>query len=211
VIDFLLVILALTGFVFLGSSRLQFSISTLATQGIILGLIPFWGSTHGLWLRAAALAALSITIKGVLLPLFLRRAMQKSDVWREDNPFVGYAASMMIGIICLGISFWLASRLPLPANSQSLLAVTVSLFFVFVGLFILISRRKALTQVLGYLVMENGVFVFGVALAVDVPVLVELGTLLDVFVAVFVMGIMIFHIRRSFDHIDTDQLTTLVG
>ena len=210
-IDLILVLLTLTGFVFLGSSRLQFNIRTLALQGILLGLIPFWGSSHGLWLRVAILALLSITIKGIVLPHYLIRAMQQSKVWREDNPFVGFTPSMLVGIICLGISFWFASRLPFPDSSQSLMAVTISFFLVFVGLFVIISRRKALTQVLGYLVLENGVYIFGVALAVDVPVLVELGILLDVFVAVFVMGIMIFQIRKSFDHIDTDQLSSLVG
>jgi hydrogenase-4 component E len=66
-----------------------------------------------------------------------------------------------------------------------------------------------LNQVVGYLVLENGVYLFGLILAPEVPLLVELGILLDVFVAVFVMGIAIFHISREFDHLEMDQLTTL--
>ena len=77
------------------------------------------------------------------------------------------------------------------------------------GLFMIVSRRKALTQVLGYLTMENGVYVFGASLAVREPLLVELGILLDVFVGVFVMGIVIYQINREFDHIDTDRLSVL--
>jgi hydrogenase-4 component E len=209
--DLIFVLLILTGFVFLGSGRLQFGIRTLAVQGILLGLIPLLESGQGLWGRVAFLAILSLAIKGLVLPYFLNRAMQKSKVLQEDNPFVGFTPSVLVGIICLGISFWLASRLPFLESSRPQMAVAVSLFNVFVGLFVIISRRKALTQVLGYLVMENGVYIFGVAFAVDVPLLVELGVLLDVFVAVFVMGIMIFHISKSFDHIDTDQLSSLVG
>jgi hydrogenase-4 component E len=83
------------------------------------------------------------------------------------------------------------------------------MFTILTGLFVICSRRKALTQVLGYLVMENGVCVFGSALAVEAPLPVELGVLLDVSVAVFVMGIVIFHINREFDHIDTDRLSIL--
>jgi hydrogenase-4 component E len=210
-IDLILVLLTLTGFVFLGSSRLQFSIRTLALQGVLLGLIPVWGALQNLELRILALGIVSIAVKGLVLPHFLNRAMRKANVWREDNPFVGFTSSMVVGIICLGVSFWLASRLPFIGSAQPRMAVAASFFFIFVGLFVIISRRKALTQVLGYLVMENGIYIFGVALAVDVPLLVELGVLLDVFVAVFVMGIMIFHISRSFDHIDTDQLSSLVG
>lgn len=71
------------------------------------------------------------------------------------------------------------------------------------------SRRKALTQVLGYLALENGVYAFGAAVALRLPALVELGILLDVFVGVFVMGIAMFHISREFDHIDTDKLQAL--
>ncbi len=208
-IDLILVLLTLTGFVFLGSSRLQFSIRTLALQGFLLGLIPLWGGAHGLGVRGVALAILSIVIKAIVLPRFLLRALRQANVWREDNPFVGPTASMLVGIVCLGASFWLASRLPFLGPTQPLMPVAVSFFSIFVGFFVIISRRKALTQVLGYLVMENGIYIFGVALAIDAPLLVELGVLLDVFVAVFVMGIMIFHISRSFDHIDTDQLTQL--
>jgi len=74
---------------------------------------------------------------------------------------------------------------------------------------LLITRRKAITQVLGYLTLENGVYAFGAAVALQMPILVELGILLDVFVGVFVMGIAIFHISRQFDHIDTGRLVTL--
>jgi len=86
----------------------------------------------------------------------------------------------------------------------------VAIFTMMTGLLLLTTRRKALTQVVGYLALENGIYTFGVAVARDgSPWLVELGILLDVFVAVFVMGIAIFHISREFDHIDADQLTAL--
>ncbi len=78
-----------------------------------------------------------------------------------------------------------------------------------VGLLLIVSRRKAVMQTLGYLAMENGIYAFGLAFAVEEPLLVEMGVLLDVFVAVFVMGIAIHHISREFDHIDTDRLSTL--
>jgi hydrogenase-4 component E len=87
--------------------------------------------------------------------------------------------------------------------------VPVALFSIFVGLFLIVARRKAITQVLGYLVLENGIYAFGLGAVHDASMLVELGILLDLVVAVFVMGIAIFHIARDFDHIDTDRLMRL--
>jgi len=208
--DLIFVLLILTGFVFLGSGRLQFSIRTLALQGILLGSIPFLGSLQGLMGRVTFIASMSLIIKGLILPYFLTRAMHRSKAMHEDHPYVGFTASMLVGIVCLGVSFWLTSRLPVIESKPSQMAIAVAFFNLFVGLFVIMSRRKALTQVLGYLVMENGAYIFGVAYAIEAPFLVEFGILLDVFVAVFVMGIMIFHISKSFDHIDTDQLSSLV-
>lgn len=89
--------------------------------------------------------------------------------------------------------------------------IAVSLFSIMVGLFMIVARRLAITQVLGYLAMENGIYTFGLAFAEKEPLLVEMGILLDVFVGVFIMGIMIYHINREFDHIDTDRLSELKG
>jgi len=80
-----------------------------------------------------------------------------------------------------------------------------------VGLFVIVTRRTAAKQVLGYLSMENGIYAFGMAFVREEPFLVGVGILLDAFMAVFVMGIAIFHINREFDHIEVDQLDTLKG
>jgi hydrogenase-4 component E len=87
--------------------------------------------------------------------------------------------------------------------------VPVALFSILAGLFLLVSRRHAVNQVLGFIVLENGAFIFGVGVMGETSLLVEMGVLLDVFVAVFIMGIMLFHISREFDQIDTEQLTSL--
>jgi len=84
-----------------------------------------------------------------------------------------------------------------------------ALFSLLTGLMIIVTRRKALTQVIGYLTMENGVYLFGTVLMIEEPFLVEMGVLLDVFVAVFIMGITIYQINSEFDHIDTDRLSEL--
>ena len=122
---------------------------------------------------------------------------------------MSYNLSIVAGTVILGFALWLSARLTLPEAPISPLVVPVSLHAILCGLFLIVSRRKALTQVLGYVVLENGIYTFGVGVVRGTPMLVEVGVLLDVFVAVFVMGIAIFHINREFDHIDTDRLTSL--
>jgi hydrogenase-4 component E len=139
----------------------------------------------------------------------LNRTLRELATQREIEPFIGYGISIIAGTIALVTCMWLSSRLPFPEPLMSPLIVPVAFFTIMSGLFLIISRKKALTQVLGYLVLENGIYAFGVALVRQQPMLVELGILLDIFVAVFVMGIAMFHINREFDHIDTDQLSRL--
>ncbi|MBN1270280.1 MAG: hydrogenase [Kiritimatiellae bacterium] len=201
-IDLILIGLALSNLVLVGSSRIGVCIRMVALQGILLGLLPL-ASHH--WLLAAA----SMAIKGAAFPWLLFRAMREANVRREVEPYVGFSASLLIGVAALGVSSWLATRLPPSNPATSSLVLPVALFTMLTGLFLIVGRRQALTQVIGYLALENGVFAFGLGLVREAPLVVEMGILLDIFVAVFVMGIAIFHISRAFDQIDTDQLTAL--
>ncbi|NOT57261.1 MAG: hydrogenase [Deltaproteobacteria bacterium] len=210
-IDTLLVLVVLLNFSVLGSSRLAACIRGVALQGGLLGLFTFLAHEEGSLLRPGLLALSSIGLKGIAFPLLLFRAVREADVRREIEPYVGYSLSILMGLAVLLFALWLSGRLPLPREPASSLIVPVALFTSFVGLFIIISRKKAITQVLGYLMLENGIYTFGVGLVQGTPLLIELGVLLDVFVAVFVMGITIFHINRQFDHIDTARLALLKG
>jgi len=126
------------------------------------------------------------------------------------EPFVGYIMSVTSGVVMLGVSLWLGTKLPLfSAGNGSYLIVPAALTTLFTGLFLIIARKNALNQCLGYIIMENGIYTFGIVSVVEIPLLVELGILLDVFVAVFVMGIAIYHINREFDHLDSDRLNVL--
>lgn len=109
----------------------------------------------------------------------------------------------------VGIAFWLASTMALPFPVGSRLLVPAAIANVLLGFLVVVVRRQAITQVVGYLVLENGVFVFGLGLAGQQPIVVELSLLLDVLVGVFVMGIAIHHISQTFDHIDTGALASL--
>jgi len=207
--DALLILLVLTNFMFFVASRLAARIRLTAIQGVLVGLLTLLLQTRGLTLRIWLLAAGSAAIKAGVFPWLLDRAIRETKVRRTVEPFVGYTSSLLIGALLLGVSFWLGGRLPLPVTRVDTLAVPVALFSILSGLFLITSRKTALAQVLGYLVLENGIFTFGIALAQDQPLLVELGVTLDLLVGVFVMGITIFHISREFDHIDVGQMSAL--
>lgn len=212
--DIVLVFLILTDMVLLGSSRLGLYIRVSGIQGFILGVLPFLSHGYSLDQRVVMLAILglgTILLKGVIFPRLLFRALREARVSREVQPYVGYTASTLGGVAALAVSIHLGGRLPLPGPAFSPLAVPAGLFTFLVGLFLIISRKKALTQVLGYLVLENGIFVLGIALVAEVSILVELGVLLDAFVAVFVMQIAIYQISQEFDSTDVDRMTALRG
>ncbi len=208
-VTIVLVLSALTDVRLLGSSRLMALIGTVALQGLLLGLLPLLLHAGALTPHLWAMAVAGVGLKAVVFPYLLRRAVRETDVQHEASPIVGYSLSLLAGLLLLGLSAWLGSRLPLPRAGLSPLVVPVAFFTLLCGLFLIVTRRKAITQVLGYLVFENGVFAFGTSIAHDQPLLVETGVLLDLFVAVLVMGIAVFHIQREFDHIDVDRLAEL--
>lgn len=207
--EFIFVLLLLSDLALLGSSRFSILIRTVSAQGVLLGLLPILmegeGSSLHLWIMGGGIIAL----KGVVFPFLLNRARREAGVSRELEPLVGFSLSLVVGILALAFSIWMGMKLPLPVSAGSRLVVPVALFTLFSGLFLIVARHKALTQVIGYLTMENGIYAFGVAMAYEEPLLVELGVMLDVFVGIFIMGIAIFHISREFDHIDTHRLSQL--
>lgn len=210
-LDIVMVLLFLTDLGLLGSSRLGLYVRLAAVQGVLVGVLPLLVQ-HTLALETVAVAAGTIAVKSVLFPWLMARIMRGFDDRRERQPYLGYTMSLVLGVLAVGAALWISRRLP-ESGAGGLAAhgflMPAALFSIFTGLILLVTRRKAVTQVLGYLVMENGIYVAGMVLVPESTFLVELGVLLDLFVGVFLMGIMIFHIQREFDHIDTDQLATL--
>ena len=203
-------LLAITCMLLLGSSRILVSIRMVAFQGVLLGLLPlFVAGTGHIGAAALFLAITNIGLKSILLPWLLTRALFESGARREIEPFIGFGTSILAGVVLLAISGYIVNRLQSTAEISSSITLIAGFFMVFSGLFLLITRRKALTQTLGFLVLENGVFTTGLSLGSEFSVYVELGILLDVFVGIFLMGIMLFHIDREFDHLDVDRFNEL--
>ncbi len=205
--ELLLLLVVLTDFWVLGTSRLSSAIRTTAIQGVLLAALPLALYGH-LSVHMVALALGTLAVKGIVLPRLLARAIREAAVRREVEPLVGFNISLALGAAAVALAFGMAPRLPLPGLHSEML-VPVALSTVMIGLIVLVTRGQAITQVIGYLVVENGIYVFGLSQVLRVPFLVEVGVLLDVFAGVFVMGIVLFQINREFQSLDADQLSEL--
>jgi hydrogenase-4 component E len=207
-LDLLLIVALAVNFAALGISRIRAVISAVALQGVLLGICPLLLHSD-LGLRGIVLVAVTILLKGVLIPVFLIHAMREADIQHEDKPLVGSMSSLLLGAVGTGLALMFSSTLPLAKDETNLLIVPASLSMVWTGFLMLTTRRKAIMQVLGYLLLENGIYLFGLLLLEAVPFLVEVGVLLDVFTGVFVLGIIVYHINREFASISTEHLTNL--
>ncbi len=208
--EFLLALFFISCLMLAVSSRLVHCIRVVALQGLILGIIPLT-LAESFHIDHLPLALVNLLLKGVFLPLMLMRTVTRAGVKRELEPVIGYTFSAVTVLLLAIFSFFIAGKLSIPANASALagLAIPAAFTTAMTGLFIVLARKKALTQVIGFLVFENGITLFGAAVMREHPVIVELGILLDVLVLVFIMGITVHQISREFSHIDADRLNQL--
>ncbi len=197
VADLLIVVVLLLNFVMLGVSRVRSVIHCAAAQGVLLGALLAIG--HGtVSARTGLMAVLAIVLKGVVIPKLLHRALDQMGIRREVEPLISFLPSLLLVALGTGLAVVFADTLPLAPEHAGSLVVPASLATVLTGFLVVTTRRKAITQVVGYLTLENGVFLFGLTLAEAMPGAVEGGALLDLVVAIFVMGIVLDEISREF-------------
>src|SRR6266567_2793006 len=207
-VDALLVLVLLLNFFVLGTSRLRAVINATALQGVLLGVLAVLAHRQFTF-QPVLIAVGAALIKGFAIPWLLLRAMRDVAIRHEVEPFIGYIPSLFACAIATGLAIIFAGTLPLAEQHVGSLLVPASLATVLTGFIVLTTRRKAITQVAGYLILENGIFIMGLALLDAMPFLVEVGVLLDLFVAIFVMGIIINHISREFRSTDVARLRSL--
>ena len=207
-LDPLLVIVLLLNFVVLGASRVRTVISAAAAQGVALGGLVLFAH-HDFGLRILALASGAVLLKTIVIPSMLDKAMRDASIRREVDPYVGFTTSLLLGAVATALSLLFSGTLPLASEHAGSMMVPASFSTILTGFIMLTTRRKAIMQVMGYLILENGIFIFGMLLLEAMPFLVEVGVLLDLFVGIFVMGIIVHHISRTFSSLDTGLLTAL--
>lgn len=210
--DVLLSLTLLSVLLSLASNRLLTLVKIMAMQGIVVSLIPLFLEYHqGMAMGSILLLQLMILIKGFLIPGLIFMALKKVKIQREVEPIVGYHASLFAGLVFIVISAFIADRMHVSLPAEHVLLMITAITTLAAGLFLLMSRRKAITQVIGYLMMENGIYLMGTALAKQTHTLyvVEFGVLLDLLVGVMIMGIVLHNINSTFDDVDTALLGQL--
>jgi hydrogenase-4 component E len=204
----ILVIVLVMNLFALGTSRILSVIRTVAAQGALLGVIPLLVHEH-LTVQAVLAAVAAIVLKGIVIPAIMIRALRDAQIKREVEPLIGLLPSIILGALATAFALLFAGQLPLADHHDGALLVPTSIATVLVGFILLTTRFKALSQAVGYLVLENGIFIFGMLLIEAMPLVVEMGVLLDLFVGIFVICIIVNHINRAFSSMDTRRLVSL--
>ena len=189
------------------ANRLYSYIMILALQGIILFWVAFIELIEINVLNLIFVLLETIIFKTIAIPLFLNYVIKKNGITRDEEPFLpDFISVINITIIILG-SFLLSNTIHDPHLQKIFFVVALSALFT--GLFIIATRRKIITHVMGYLVIENGVFILSVAVGSEMPMLVNTGILLDIFVSVLVLGIFVNKIGDVLKEQDVEQLKNL--
>jgi hydrogenase-4 component E len=188
------------------TERIRPAIHSLAAQGILLGLLPVLAAPGPAW-RAAGLGLATVAVKSVAIPLILTRAMKRLEIGQESESLLSTKTVILLtGALTLA-AFVACARFGL--SGQDRLGAAAGLTLLFSGLLMMTTRVKAVSQVIGFVVLENGIFLFGAASGSEFTLPIELGIFLDLFVAVFLMGILMLKIQRTFTHMDVRKIHTL--
>ena len=202
-------VLLLLSFAMLAQRRVLSLIDLFAAQGLSLAVstaIVAWGTaqTHLYWS-----AGLTLTLKVFLLPWLLHRLIRRLDVRWEFEPLINIPTTMLVGIVLVVFSFNLAVPISQLASTVTRSTLGIAMACVMLSFLMMITRRKAIPQVIGFLSMENGLFFAATSATYGMPMVVELGIALDILVAMLILGVFFFQIREQFDSLDLKHLEKL--
>jgi len=209
VVNVLAAFLLLLAFAMLSQRRVLTLIKLLAWQGAALALstgIVAWstGQTHLYWS-----ALLTVLLKVILIPWVLHRLIDRLFVRWDIETLINIPTTMLIGIGLVIFAFALATPISQMASALTRSTLGIALASVLLSFLMMIVRRKAVPQVIGFLAMENGLFFAATSATYGMPLVVELGVALDVLVGTFIFGIFFFHIREQFDSLDIRHMEKL--
>jgi hydrogenase-4 component E len=202
-------LILLTAFAMLVQRRMYALLHIFAWQGFFLSIstavVGFAAQSHHLYISSV----LTLAIKVILLPYILHVLIQKLKIHREVETIVNVPTIMLIGIALVIFSYHLTAPIRELSTLMTKSTLAVALATVMLGLLMMITRRHAVTQIIGFLAMENGLFFAATSATYGMPLVVELGVALDILIAAFIFGIFFFHINTTFDSLDVDQMARL--
>jgi hydrogenase-4 component E len=202
-------LILLTAFGLLIQRRILALLHLFAWQGFFLCLstafVGYVTGVHHLFISSL----LTLTLKVIVLPYILYALVRKLEIRREIESLVNIPATMLIGIALVIFSYHLTAPITRLSTLVTRSTLAVALATVMLGLLMMVTRRHAVTQIIGFLAMENGLFFAATSATYGMPMVVELGVALDLLIAAFIFGIFFFHINTTFDSLDVEQMAKL--
>jgi hydrogenase-4 component E len=199
----------LLSFAMLSARRTQQLITLFAWQGATLFLSTVLVAHNAGLTELYFSAALTLLLKVIALPLILHFLIRRLGVQWDNERLVNIPVTMLVGLVLVIFAFGLAQPISLLATTITRHTIGIALAVIFLSFLMMITRRKAVTQVIGFLAMENGLFLAATSATYGMPMVIELGIALDLLVAVFILGIFFFQIREQFDSLDLHHLESL--
>ena len=177
---------------------------------ILAGIVALIGFITSIW-ELYIVSALTLGIKAIIIPKVLFYVTKKLDspIKLEMNPYVSLRISVIASALLVAMSYFMVLQLPISSDETISVFLPVSFSLFFIGLFIIISRRKALSQIVGLLTIENGLFLFAVVVTHGFSLIIEIGLMADILVGVIVSSILLFRMSKTFDSIDIENLESL--
>ncbi len=206
----IIVLILISTFMILGSKRLFTCVRAFQFQSFLLAIVAIIVAYSTGRSEIYIVALLTLIVKAAVIPHIFMYIIREIKVKREIELYVNISPSLIMGGLLVVIYYYLVRSISINTELSNL-ALSTSMVMLLIGLFVMISRKKAIMQMLGILIMENGLFLGAISLTYGMPLLVELGIFFDVLVGALIMGLIIFRINRTFETIDTDMLKTLMG
>ena len=202
-------LILLTAFGLLVQRRMYGLLHLFAWQGLFLSIstaiVGYVSGAHHLYISSI----LTLALKVVLIPYILHCLIRQLHIHKEVEQLVNIPTTMLIGIALVIFSYYLTAPIRELSTLVTRSTLAVALATVMLGLLMMITRRHAVTQIIGFLALENGLFFAATSATYGMPLVVELGVALDILIAAFIFGIFFFQIRTTFDSLDVEQMTKL--
>lgn len=205
--QFLILAIIFCNFFLLFSYSTKRLVNLAAIQGVLAAFLPLLDSRE-FFFEPFLFAIIVIILKGFFFPSMLKKIIVKNSAYEEKRREYYGHLSWTVYLLIFFISVWLSMKLNLNVESSAWI-VPASFITIFCGFFLIILKSQTVSQITGYIVLENGIYCFGTAIFIHQPLMVEAAILLDIFVAIFVMGMAVFHIGREFRDTDSDSLGEL--
>lgn len=209
-IDLCVLCAAVLACLMVGSLHLRLNLWLYGLGTLCIALATYFTAQFHAEPGLISIALMIAVLKAAGIPLFLGWTSERLNVHRDVGAIIAPPLAMHLTIVLLAFSFILTRGLPAPSLAATgCFGATAGISLLFTGLVVMLTRRLAIGQILGFLVIENGIYVFALTQTLGMPMLVEMGVLLDMLVGVMVSGLLVFRIQKSFEHIDVAQLTSL--